>query len=112
MTQTIQSSERDMIETREHVVFSGIKTIELKNVVKNDEDETKRKQEETLRRARWSYKAVEQAAQEAAKQAEVERLRKEEEERKRLEEEERARQEILRKQEKERQAILRQQEAE
>ena len=63
MTQKIQSTERDFIETKESVVFSGLKTINLRNaVVKTDEDELKRKQEETIRRSRWSAKAVEQAA--------------------------------------------------
>jgi len=63
MTQKIQSTERDFIETKESVVFSGLKTINLRNaVVKTDEEELKRKQEETIRRSRWSAKAVEQAA--------------------------------------------------
>jgi len=63
MTQKIQSTERDFIETKESFVFSGLKTINLRNaVVKTDEEELKRKQEETIRRSRWSAKAVEQAA--------------------------------------------------
>jgi hypothetical protein len=60
MTQKIQSNERDFIETKESVVFSGLKTINLRNAaVKTDEEELKRKQEETIRRSRWSAKAVE-----------------------------------------------------
>ena len=63
MTNKIQSTERTLIETREQVVFSGLKTINLKNAVnKSSEEEAKRKQEETIRRSRWSAKAVEQAS--------------------------------------------------
>ena len=54
-----------MIETQEQVTHNSLKTVALKSVDNSQEEEAKRKQEEALRRARWSTKAMEQATLEA-----------------------------------------------
>lgn len=72
------AQDQEYVETvveAQHHVKNKRSTYRASNAAQN------RKQEDTLKRAKWSAKAAEQAAEEAHRQAEEERLRKEREQR-------------------------------